>query len=111
MYCVKLDWQEIDMLISLVNYADPSWALWKPLIAKIRGQCECNEWQAAAHYMPDWTMMEWAYHMPPELALQLQWEWLQWEQTLPVSMWNEENNWQIKNEEELAGWEVLWVSQ
>lgn len=43
MYCVKLEWQDVDTIIWLINYADPSWALGKTLIDKIKMQCESNE--------------------------------------------------------------------
>ena len=99
MYCVKLEWQDVDIIIWLINYADPSGALWKPLIDKIKMQCESNEWQVAAHYMPDGSMMEWAYNMEwMQMPLQNPMQSLQWEETLPpMSMENEEDNWLIQS--------------
>lgn len=100
MYCIKLEGAEIDAIIWIINYSDPSWSLWKPLIDKIKSQCNSNEWQVAAHSMPDWSMIEWAYSMEgidmSNFPLKNVEKKLQWEENLPPQfMENEENNWQV----------------
>jgi hypothetical protein len=50
MYCVKLEWQDVDTIIWLINYADPSGALGKPLI----DNAMWKQWMASSCTLYAW---------------------------------------------------------